>query len=50
MLGKLSKEYGILTAKKWHRWLAPAEWWYNTSFHTSLNMMSFQALYGKPTP
>lgn len=35
---------------RWHHWLALAEWWYNTSFHTSLNMTPFQALYGFPPP
>jgi hypothetical protein len=32
--------------KRWHHWLSLAEWWYNTSFHTSLGMTPFQALYG----
>lgn len=36
--------------KKWHGWLDLAEWWYNTSFHTALNMTPFQALYGFPPP
>lgn len=36
--------------KKWCSWLPMAEWWYNTSFHTSLKMTPFQALYGFPPP
>lgn len=36
--------------KKWHGWLALAEWWYNTNFHTALQMTPFQALYGFPPP
>ena len=36
--------------RKWHGWLALAEWWYNTSFHTSLQMTPFQTLYGFPPP
>lgn len=36
--------------KRWIHWLSLAEWWYNTSFHTSLNMTPFQALYGFPPP
>jgi transposase InsO family protein len=36
--------------KRWHYWLSLAEWWYNTSFHTSLNLTPFQAQYGYPPP
>jgi hypothetical protein len=34
--------------KKWNSQLSIAEWWYNTSFHTSLKMTPFQALYDSP--
>jgi hypothetical protein len=36
--------------KRWIHWLSLAEWWYNTSYHTSLNMTPFQALYGFAPP
>ena len=36
--------------KKWMSWLSLAELWYNTSFHTALNITPFQALYGFPPP
>ncbi|CAN6347636.1 unnamed protein product [Urochloa humidicola] len=36
--------------KRWFHWLSLAEWWYNTSYHTSLNMTPFQALYGYTPP
>jgi hypothetical protein len=42
------RNMAFLQPKKWHSWLSMAEWWYNTSFHTSLNMTPFQALYGRP--
>ena len=38
------------TPKKWYYWLSLAEWWCNTSFHTSLNITPFQALYGFHPP
>lgn len=33
---------------KWISWLSLAERWYNTTFHTSLKISPFQALYGPP--
>lgn len=36
--------------QKWLHWLSLAEWWYNTSYHSSLKMTPFQALYGFPPP
>ena len=32
--------------KNWSAWLAAAEWWYNTTFHTTLNSTPFQVVYG----
>ena len=35
----------------WSRWLALAKWWYNSSYHSSLQMTPFEALYGyQPIP
>lgn len=36
--------------QQWFTWLALAEWWYNTTFRTSIQMTPFQALYGYPPP
>lgn len=36
--------------KHWAKWLATSEWWYNTSYHSSLNMTPFEALYHYPPP
>ena len=33
--------------KQWRKWLSTAEFWYNTTYHSSLNTTPFQALYGK---
>jgi hypothetical protein len=35
---------------KWMEWLPTAEYWYNTSFQTSIKMTPFEALYEYPTP
>lgn len=32
--------------KEWKRWLPLAEFWYNSTFHTSLGCSPFKALYG----
>jgi hypothetical protein len=33
--------------RKWTTWLATAEFWYNTCFHSSLGRTPFEALYGR---
>jgi transposase InsO family protein len=39
-----------LEPKKWVLHLSMAEYWYNTSFHSSLQKTPFQAMYGYPPP
>jgi transposase InsO family protein len=34
--------------KEWEKWVPLAEWWYNTNFHTSIQTIPFEALYGYP--
>jgi hypothetical protein len=33
---------------KWSSWLSLAEFWYNTSFHSSLGSSPFEVMYGRP--
>jgi hypothetical protein len=34
------------TPKQWRRWLPLAEFWYNSSYHSSIDSSPFKALYG----
>lgn len=34
----------------WSKWLALAEWWYNTNFHTSIQTTPYEVVYGQPPP
>lgn len=34
----------------WANWIPMAEWWYNTTFHTSAGMTPYQALYSQSPP
>lgn len=36
------------TPTKWGKWLHLAEYWYNTSYYSSLGRTPFQVLYGYP--
>ena len=34
----------------WSKWLPLAEFWYNTTFHSAIQMSPFEAVYGQPPP
>ena len=36
--------------KEWTKWLPWVEWWYNTSYHSSIKMTPFEAVYGRTPP
>ncbi|CDP11414.1 unnamed protein product [Coffea canephora] len=42
--------FSHLEPKKWNHWLTMAEWWYNTSYHTAIQMTPFEAVYGQAPP
>ena len=36
--------------KTWAKWLSLAEWWYNSTYHSAINLTPFEALYGYSPP
>ena len=34
----------------WVKWMPLAEWWYNTSYHTSIKMTLYESMYVQPPP
>lgn len=36
--------------QEWVRWLPLAEYWYNTTYHSSTGIIPFEALYGQSPP
>lgn len=38
------------TPRLWDQWLSWAEYWYNTTYHSSLRVTPFQAIYGRAPP
>ena len=44
------RSFVIDKQNKWLQWLHLAEWWYNATYHTSVKMTPFQALYSYEPP
>lgn len=42
--------YVGMKPQRWAQWLAFAKWWYNTSYHPSIKLIPFEALYGYSPP
>ena len=36
--------------KEWTQWIAMAEFWYNTNFHSAIQATPFEVLYGQSPP
>ena len=35
---------------EWSQWLPLAEWWYNTHFHTAIQLTPYEVVYSQPPP
>ena len=46
MVGRVPKKLCGRAAKAWEKWLHLGEFCYNTTFHMSIGMSPFKALYG----
>jgi hypothetical protein len=42
--------FALEKKNQWAQWLLLAEWWYNTSYHTTTRMTQFEAVYGQKPP
>ena len=36
--------------KEWSLWLPLAEWWYNTNYHSALQLTPYEVVYNQPPP
>ena len=36
--------------KEWTKFIALVEWWYNTSYHSSIHTTPYEVVYGQPAP
>jgi hypothetical protein len=43
-------EVFCIEQNQWAQWLPLAEWWYNTSYHTTTRMTPFEVVYGQNPP
>lgn len=50
MLGNLSEVFRSDSPASWANYLVFAEWWFNTTFHSSIHTTPYEALYGQPPP
>jgi hypothetical protein len=50
VFGNISEVFFLEKKNQWAQWLPLAEWWYNTSYHTTTRMNPFEAVYGKKPP
>ena len=44
------RSYASDKQAQWCKWIPLAEWWYNTTYHTSTKMTPFYSLYGYEPP
>ena len=42
--------FSLENQNQWAQWLPLAEWWYNTSYHTTTHMTHFEVVYGHKPP
>ncbi|GJV33354.1 ty3-gypsy retrotransposon protein [Tanacetum coccineum] len=49
-LGSYLRCFACDKPQNWNKYLYLAEFWYNTSYHSVIEMTPFQALYGRPPP